>query len=148
MDEIIVILVLLGIGYVFGVLAEKRHYKDIKKRERETVFLPVASFGAKQPLPDARDAMLFSGAVVISSDYFKTFVMTLRNLIGGRVIAYESLLDRGRREALLRVKEQAIQWGAREILNVRYETSTIGGGASGRTGPVSIEVIAYGTGIR
>ncbi|MGC9502654.1 YbjQ family protein [Baaleninema sp.] len=104
--------------------------------------------GYTEPLPNARHTMLFVGIVVISSDYFKTFMMYFRNLIGGQVVAYESLLDRGRREALLRVKEQAIQWGAREILNVRYETSEVGGGFPERGGPVSIEVIAYGTGIR
>ena len=72
--------------------------------------------------------------------------MALRNILGGRVVAYESLLDRGRREALLRVKEQAIAWGATEILNVRYETSTIGG--NNQKGIAAIEVIAYGTAIR
>ncbi|MBP0001641.1 MAG: heavy metal-binding domain-containing protein [Cyanobacteria bacterium SID2] len=145
MDELIIFLILLGIGYFAGVFAEKRHYEDIRKRERATLYVPAVSFGAKEPLPDARDAMLFVETVVISSDYFKTFVMALRNFIGGRVVAYESLLDRGRREALLRVKEKAISWGATQILNVRYETASID---NGRAGPVSVEVIAYGTGIR
>lgn len=148
MEDLIVIVILICVGYFFGLLAEKRHYTDIRKREGQTLNLPIASFGAKTPIPDAADCQLFVGTVVISSDYFKTFVMVLRNLIGGRVIVYESLLDRGRREALLRVKEQAIAWGATEVLNVRYETASIGSGASGRNGPVSIEVIAYGTGIR
>lgn len=148
MEDLIALFVLICIGYFFGVLAEKRHYKDIQAREQQTLNLPVASFGAKQPLPLASDTELFVGTVVISSDYFKTFVMVLRNFIGGRVVVYESLLDRGRREALLRVKEQAIAWGATEVLNVRYETSTIGGGASGRGGPVAVEIIAYGTAVR
>ncbi len=146
MEELIIFVVLLSVGYFFGVLAEKKHYKDIQKREQETLSLAIASFGAKQPLPQASDAQLFVGEVVISSDYFKTFVMALRNLWGGRVLSYESLLDRGRREALLRVKEQAIAWGATEVLNIRYETSTIGGKQQG--GIAAIEIIAYGTAIR
>ncbi|MCC5897612.1 MAG: heavy metal-binding domain-containing protein [Phormidium sp. BM_Day4_Bin.17] len=146
MEEIIFFLILLGIGYSFGIVAEKNHYKDIKLREQETLSLAIASFGAKQSLPDASDAKLFVGTVVISSDYFKTFVMALRNILGGRVVAYESLLDRGRREALLRVKEQAIAWGATEVLNIRYETSTLGG--NNQKGIAAIEVIAYGTAIR
>ena len=44
------------------------------------------------------------------------------------------------------MKEQAIAWGATEILNVRYETSTIGG--NNQKGIAAIEVIAYGTAIR
>ena len=112
MEEIIFFAILLGVGYFFGVFAEKKHYQDIQSREQKTLSLAIASFGAKQPLPHASEAELFVGAVVISSDYFKTFVMALRNILGGRVVAYESLLDRGRREALLRVKEQANRLGS------------------------------------
>ena len=63
------------------------------------------------------------------------------------MVAYESLLDRGRREAILRMKEQAIAWGATQVINVRLETSSIGKQTGGK-GLVSIEVIAYGTGIK
>lgn len=62
-------------------------------------------------------------------------------------MAYETLLDRGRREALLRMKEQAIEWGATQILNVRLETSSIWG-AEGKQSVGNVEVIAYGTGIK
>lgn len=110
MEEIIFFLILLGIGYSFGIVAEKNHYKDIKLREQETLSLAIASFGAKQSLPDASDAKLFVGTVVISSDYFKTFVMATKYL-GRSGCGYESLLDRGRREALLRVKEQPLLGG-------------------------------------
>lgn len=139
-------LMLLTVGFFSGVYVEKKHYESIKERERQTLHVPAVTFGAKQSLPEALDAQMFVGSVVISSDYFKNFVLTLRNLVGGRVVVYESLLDRGRREALLRMKEEAIAWGATQVLNVRFETSTIGGNAN--KGVVSIEVIAYGTGIR
>lgn len=139
-------LILLTVGFFSGVYVEKKHYESIKERERQTLHVPAVTFGAKQSLPEALDAQMFVGSVVISSDYFKNFVLTLRNLVGGRVVVYESLLDRGRREAILRMKEEAIAWGATQVLNVRFETSTIGGNAN--KGIVSIEVIAYGTGIR
>ena len=143
---IIVALILLTVGFFSGVYVEKKHYESIKKRERQTLHVPVVTFGAKQALPEAIDAQMFVGSVVISSDYFKTFVLALRNLVGGRVVVYESLLDRGRREAILRMKEEAIAWGATQVLNLRLETATIGGNSN--KGTVSIEVIAYGTGVR
>lgn len=149
MEELLPILIslaLLALGFFSGVYVEKKHYESIKKRERQTLHVPVVTFGAKQALPEAQDSQMFVGSVVISSDYFKTFVLGLRNLIGGRVVVYESLLDRGRREAILRMKEEAIAWGATQVLNLRLETSTIGGNSN--KGTVSIEVIAYGTGIR
>ena len=77
--------------------------------------------------------------MVVASDYFKSFVASLVNIFGGRVRTFEPLLDRGRREALLRVKEQASEIGASHVFNVKYETSRIGGGIT------TIEVMAYGT---
>ena len=89
---------------------------------------------------------LVSGSVVISIDYFKRFLSSLQFLIGGNVTAYESLLDRGRREAILRMKMQMPE--ADIILASRIETSTIGGSANAKNSLGSIEVLAYGTAVR
>ena len=67
----------------------------------------------------------------------------MRNIFGGRVGAYESLLDRARREAVLRMQQEARQLGAETIYNVKYETSRIGENAAKGLG--SVEVLAYGT---
>ena len=147
MEDLIFLLILLALGYSVGSWLEKRHYKDIKKRERQTLHVPIVTFGAKQEIPTANEAALFLGSVVVSADYFKMFASALRNLVGGRVVAYESVLDRGRREAILRMKEQAIAWGATQVVNVRLETSNIGN-QSGGNGLAAIEITAYGTGIR
>lgn len=145
--DLIFVLILLCIGYFVGSFLEKRHFKEIKHRERKTLHIPTITFGAKQEIPQANEAALFLGSVVVSADYFKMFASALRNLVGGRVVVYESVLDRGRREAILRMKEQAISWGATQVINVRLETASIGNQTGGK-GLVAIEVIAYGTGIR
>ena len=145
--DLIFVLILLCIGYFVGSFLEKRHFKEIKQRERQTLHVPTITFGAKQEIPQANEAALFLGSVVVSADYFKMFASALRNLVGGRVVVYESVLDRGRREAILRMKEQAISWGATQVINVRLETASIGNQTGGK-GLVAIEVIAYGTGIR
>lgn len=90
---------------------------------------------------------LVSGSVVISIDFFKKFVAGLRSLFGGRLKAYESLLDRARREAILRMKESALQNNARVIINVRIETASINKNSGRRQGVGSVEVVAYGTAI-
>jgi len=142
-------LVLLILGYLFGSYREKRHFRNLQQREKQVLNLPIANFGSKQDLPtDITETKLVVGIVVISIDYFKKISAMLRNLVGGRVIVYESLLDRSRREAILRMQEEAIEWGASQVLNVRLETVAIGGRFGGRTDPGSIEVIAYGTGIK
>ena len=86
---------------------------------------------------------LVAGNVVISVDYFKRFVAGLRSLVGGRVIVYETLLDRARREAILRMKEEAKRHGARLVFNVKLETASISKGRKNTIG--SVEVLAYGT---
>ena len=86
-----------------------------------------------------------TGNVVVSVDYFKRFLAGLRALVGGRIRSYESLVDRARREAILRMKEQAMERGAIVVTAVRIETSSISKGQGQAIG--SIEVLAYGTAI-
>lgn len=144
--DLLIILILLGVGYFIGNRRERQHYEDIKRREKQTLHVPIMNWGAKQDLPYAHEAEMFVGSVVVANDYFKTFSAGLRNLIGGRVVVYESLIDRGRREAMLRMKESAMEWGASQVLNVRFETSNIAGQTQGGMG--AVEIMAYGTGIR
>jgi len=140
--DFIVPLVLLLIGYIFGRYAEKRHYREIIRRERELQNLPAVATKALPQIPNL-DCALVTGSVVISVDYFKQFLAGLRNIFGGRVTSYETLLDRARREAQLRMKEQARDMGARIICNVKLETSSISKG--GRNSIGSVEILAYGT---
>lgn len=144
--DLLFFLSLIAIGYGFGTWIEQRHYANLKARERQTRHLSVVNFGAKSERVAAQDAALFVGSVVISADYFKMVAASLISLVGGRISVYESLLERARREALLRLKEQALTWGATQILNVRFETANINGEFA--KGVISVEVIAYGTAIR
>ncbi len=59
---------------------------------------------------------------------------------------WQMTIDRGRREAVLRMKEEAIAWGASQVVNIRFETSHISGQSNQQSG--CVEVMAYGTGIR
>lgn len=142
MFELIVFLCLMIFGYVFGQISEKRHYRSIIEREQALAAIPnVAS--RLPPRDKAYEQRLVSGSVVISIDYFKRFVAGLRNLFGGRVTPYETLLDRARREAVLRMKEQAELAGAEMVFNMKLQTASISQGRKNAIG--SVEVLAYGT---
>ena len=108
----------------------------------------VMVFAVRRPSEETPilKTQLVSGSVVVSADYFKRFVAGLRMLIGGRLNTYESLLDRARREAILRMREQAKALGATQIFNVKLETMTIGG-RNPKGGVACLEVLAYGTAI-
>ena len=144
MTDLIVFLILMAFGYGFGQYFERRHYRSIRKREAEfknllliqTKIIPAAYI-------TKHETFLVHGSVVISVDYFKRFVAGLRNIIGGRVTPYETLIDRARREAILRMKEEARASGANAILNVKYEMCSIYKGRRNQIG--SVEALAYGT---
>ncbi|MDA3970007.1 MAG: heavy metal-binding domain-containing protein [Desulfobulbaceae bacterium] len=140
--ELIVFITLLGLGYFFGRLAEKRHFKSTHDREKLHLRLPTTSL--KRPmgtLPPVTESSLVSGNVVISVDYCKRILAGLRNIFGGQVSAYETLVDRARREAILRMKESCPT--ATQLINLRIETSSISKGAKQQIG--SVEVLAYAT---
>ena len=146
MFELIIFISLLLLGYIFGQIFEQSHYRSIIKREALLRNIPLI---ASKKLPDEFTpctTSLVAGNVVISVDFFKKFVAGLRNLVGGRVTTFESLIDRARREALLRMREEARQFGANYVFNVKMETSSISKGQSGTIG--SVEVLAYGTAIK
>lgn len=140
-----IFVVFLTLGYTVGRVAEKRHYRSILRREATLSDLMIVTTKTLPARAVAPKTQLVMGSVVISVDYFKRFVAGLRMLFGGRVHTYESLLDRGRREALLRMQERAKKLGADMIFNVRFETSSISKGAGKSLG--SAEVLAYGTAI-
>ena len=137
----------LLIGGIAGRIIEKKHYASIVQREAATVHIPAVALKRVEIDPNIESARLVTGSVVVSVDYFKAFMASLRNLFGGEVRSYTPLLDRARREAILRMKEAALD--CQMIINVRIETSTIGSGETGEAGALQcVEIIAYGTAIR
>lgn len=145
MIDLIIFLALVALGYGVGTYVEKRHYRLIKEREQATMNLPITTTKHIDcPSEDIQSVELVTGSAVISVDYFKRLLARLRNIFGGSVKSYESLIDRARREAVLRMKETAPQ--AHYIVNVRIETSTVGRKAN-KKGVGCLEALAYGTAV-
>jgi uncharacterized protein YbjQ (UPF0145 family) len=142
MTDLIIFLVLMVTGYTVGRIAERRHYRSILAREMEMADVMVFS-NRFPPLTAQGSQALVTGSVVVSEDYFKRVVSGLQSLLGGRLRAYESLLDRARREAVLRMKQEARDKGARMIINVKFQTFSIPGRNPKSFG--AVEVMAYGT---
>lgn len=131
-----------------GTILEKQHYKRIKKREVALFKKPYINF-SKEVISNSniKVARLVTGEVVIACDRFKEFVHSLKTLFGGNVSVYESVLDRGKREALLRMREKAQMINADIIVNTKIETSMLDPIAKEGRMP-RISVIAYGTAIK
>lgn len=144
--DLLIVITCLVICYFTGSTIEKNHYKKIKTREVALYKSPCMTYGKSfAKSPKIKNSYLVSGSVVIGCDYFKSFLAGLRNLFGGNVSAYESVLDRGRREAILRMREYARARSAHAIINTKIETVMLD--PLGTKQNPKVCVTAYGTAI-
>jgi len=141
-------LLVLMIAYFIGDYLERRHFKSIRKREGEVKDFPVVSFNTMPEDWKVSQANLVTGSTVVSLDYFKRVIAGLRGLIGGRIKTYEPLLDRARREAVLRMIEDARLQGYDAIFNVRLETSRLASAKRDGKGVAGVEMLAFGTAVK
>ncbi len=140
--------ILIVLGLVVGRAAEKKHLNDLARREvnsgdmlaTQTKSFFAATRGATAPT-------LIVAEVVIGADYLKSVLGGLMNLFGGEINPFQTLLDRARREALMRVKEQAREMGYNAVCNVRMENADIGGRDPSRSkivfGSILVSATAY-----
>jgi uncharacterized protein YbjQ (UPF0145 family) len=131
---------LIALGFFVGKARERRHFAELDRREEATADVVVVDVKSVPGAP-ANDARLVMGEAVVAADYWKTFAAGIRNLFGGEVRSYNSMLERGRREARLRMVEEAQAMGSSLIVNARYVTSNIGPSLP------SAEVFCYGTAV-
>jgi uncharacterized protein YbjQ (UPF0145 family) len=154
MTEAIIVLVGLLVafapvllGLLVGTFSERRHLQNLAQREEQFRALPVLSNKSLPRGMTAKEAFYCSGNVVLVADRFKALVAGFIGFFGGRIVTYETLLERARREAILRLQEEARHRETDLVLNLRLET-TVMGRATGSNGITTVEVLAYGTAIR
>jgi len=148
MDQLIILgfpLFLLLLTYFIGRYLESNHYKSIREREAATKDMVAINFPRFPFDVEIERAGMVMGSVVVSHDHFKRFLAQLRIIVGGRIKSYEPLLDRARREAVLRMKEQALARGHNTVVNIRLETSRLANSRRGGKGTAGVEMLAYGT---
>ncbi|UXX83405.1 YbjQ family protein [Roseovarius pelagicus] len=83
---------------------------------------------------------LARGPTVRAKHLGTDIVASLKNLVGGEVRGYSSLMAGAREQALDRMADAAQRMGADAVVAVRMETSAIASGAS--------EIVAYGTAVK
>ena len=64
----------------------------------------------------------------------------LRNIIGGEIKEYTQMISEAREDALKRMIEEAEKLNADAVVNIRFTTSQVMGGAA--------EILAYGTAVK
>jgi len=121
-------LLIFGIGWFVGHIAEKNHERSLAEREEELKDIEVSDMRYPPGFSESDGTCaLVSGEAVVSSDLFKSWLFGLRNIIGGESKTFTRLFDRARREALLRMKARARELGCNAICNMRFDSADIGG---------------------
>ncbi len=123
MMEILIIPLILVISYFIGFAIEKNHFKSLRIREEKNKHKPFLSEPLYKFRKPVKHSEMACEEIVIGGDYFRHFWANLRNLFGGNLTAYESLKDRARREAILRIKES--NPNADYFVNAKIETINI-----------------------
>lgn len=131
---------ILVVGATAGWFGERRHLVALAEREPLVAGIMVTDLRSLPPGVEALSGELVVGHVVLGADRGKQFVGGLRNALGGEVRSLQKILLRARREARLRMLEDARDLGADLVVNVRFETSEVKN--------LAAEVLCYGTAIR
>ncbi len=139
----------VGLGFGVGGFRERAHFKSLDQREAANSDVVVNNLKTIPNGDSVRSALMVSGNTVVATDYFKTFAMGLRSFVGGEMRSAQTLMIRARREALLRMIDEARAMGAKEVYNVRFAFCNIGqmSGNRNQNFAISVEMYAYGTAV-
>lgn len=129
------------LGWITATLLERRH--NARMTEREKLLDGVRVCTTKQAGPLAQEGIMITGSVVVAHDFFRTIIIQLRKLIGGNIKPYERLVTRGRREAFIRLREEAVLRGFDRVVNIRFDSAHVSGRFLS-----AVEMVVYGTGIK
>ena len=137
--QIVIFAILFSVGFGFGRYNERKHLQYLDKQEQRLAYIRVNN---SRFIESTFPGHMISSNVVISHDYFKYAIANVQNMLGGRLTSYESVVERARREAIIRLKLEAEKIGADQIMGIRLSTTELGmqGGM--------VEVFAYGTAIQ
>lgn len=137
--QILIFVILFSIGWGFGRHVERKHLQQLDEQEHLLAHIRIDT---NKFVESNTQGALISSNVVISHDYFKYVIAAIQNFFGGRLTSYESIVERARREAMVRLKQEAVRIGATHIMGVRLSTTELGmqGGM--------VEVFAYGTAVK
>lgn len=73
---------------------------------------------------------IVTGETIIGANMFRDFAAGIRDIIGGRSRAYESVLIEAKEDSLREMSERAARLGANAIVGIDLDYETIGQSAS------------------
>ncbi len=83
---------------------------------------------------------IVKGQIVQSKNIGRDFMAGMKTIVGGEIKSYTDMISLARQMATKRMVEDAERLGADAIINIRFGSSSVMGGAA--------EIIAYGTAVK
>lgn len=71
---------------------------------------------------------LVSGEAIMGANIFKDFFAGIRDIVGGRSVAYEKELRKAKELAIEEMQQAAVALGGNAVIGVDLDYETIGGG--------------------
>ncbi len=71
---------------------------------------------------------IVSGETILGANIFRDFLASIRDIVGGRAGAYETVLRDARQSAVAEMTAQAASLGADAVLGVDIDYETVGNG--------------------
>jgi uncharacterized protein YbjQ (UPF0145 family) len=147
--DLAVLAVVLAVAAIAGKLVERRHLRSLRDREANCRDLTVTNLPPPGPAFPDLPPRLVTAEVVLAVDALTAFVTRLRKHLGGRLEPHRRLLERARREAVLRLLEAAREAGYGAVTNLRVTAIDLGGRERGglmtRVGIVATATAAPGS---
>ena len=143
---LLVPLLLLAVAFLAGNVMNSRHEKSLLERQQNLSHIRTTDLDHLLDAdPTGNPATLFTAEISLGVDHFRGALGSLKNIFGGEIRSYQQTLDRARREAILRLVEQADLAGFNAIANIRLEFADISGSAHMAKRPAMVTIMAYGT---
>jgi uncharacterized protein YbjQ (UPF0145 family) len=101
----------------------------------------IVTSGTEIPGKKVKEVIgIVQGNTVRAKNIGRDIAAGLKNIVGGEVKSYTSLLTQAREEAYNRMVNQAIEMKADAVIGMRFMTSMVMAG--------SAEILAYGTAVK
>ena len=94
----------------------------------------------------ASSGIVWAG-VVFGPSHWHLLIGWFNNLIGGSIDIFQKVVSAGRAEAMQRLRENAIDNGWDDVINVRIDTADMAPQGAQKA-VKAVEVFAYGTGVK
>jgi len=142
-------LLLLGLAFFAGNAIAKRHENDMAERQKTVAHMDLSDIASfRKPKISGPPPLLLNSEVTLGIDHFRGFLGNLKNIFGGEVKSYQATLDRARKEAILRIQEQALAEGCNAVANLRVAFVDVSGNTTLKKKASMVTIQASATGYR